>query len=80
VTHFLQLLRIIGAEKLDLKKSRKREQADHNKPTIFDPGLNLEEVKESFQNDPNEKNTANSNEFIEEIFDDGESDSTFEED
>jgi putative ubiquitin-RnfH superfamily antitoxin RatB of RatAB toxin-antitoxin module len=44
----LQQLRVIGAEKKDLKKARKREEVDIHRPTIIDPGLEREEVKESF--------------------------------
>jgi len=39
VTHLLQLLKVIGAEKPDKKRSRKREQVDHHRPTIIDPGV-----------------------------------------
>jgi putative ubiquitin-RnfH superfamily antitoxin RatB of RatAB toxin-antitoxin module len=48
VVHLLQQLRVIGAEKKDLKKARKREEVDIHRPTIIDPGLDREEVKESF--------------------------------
>ncbi len=52
VTHLLQLVKVIGAEKADKKRARKREQVNHNRPTIFDPGLQ-EEIKETFQNNLN---------------------------
>jgi len=39
VTHLLQLVKVIDAEKPDKKRARKREQVDHHRPTIIDPGL-----------------------------------------
>ena len=52
VTHLLQLVKVIDAEKPDKKKTRKREQVDYHRPTIIDPGLH-EEIKNSFQNNLN---------------------------
>ena len=46
VTHLLQLVKVIGAEKADKKRARKREQVNQNRATI---GLQ-EEIKETFQN------------------------------
>jgi hypothetical protein len=47
VTHLLQLVNVIGAEKADKKRARKREQANQNRGIIS--GLQ-EEIKETFQN------------------------------
>jgi len=39
VTHLLQLVKVIGAEKADKKRARKREQVNQNRATTFDPGV-----------------------------------------